>query len=204
MSPSERARQFPLHIGSLLPKPPAHAGTSEPFRCLLKRVASTRIFALPLSLLLLCQPCERNGRHAPARGYILDVATVPTDDPPSPFHQACGDARYIIATVVGDGRARLNGEPAVSLDQFIRRVREVLRYRAEKLVYVTGESEASWSDFLRMVDRIWPEADVVSIITPEVDRLARQQLPLSLVRAMRESSLVASALTRCWRRFVGN
>jgi hypothetical protein len=63
----------------------------------------------------------------------------------------------------------------VSLDEFILRLREILAYRAEKLVFVAGDSQASWGDFIAMVDRIWPEADVVSIITPKVERLALQQ-----------------------------
>jgi hypothetical protein len=146
-----------------------------PLRCLLKKVASTRIFVLLLSLLVLCQSCAWNQKHPPANGYILDVAKVPAPDPLVAVHQLCGDARYIIATARGNGRVRVNEEAEMSLDQFVLRIRGVLRYRAEKLVYVTGEPQASWRDFMGMVDRVWPEADVVSIMTPEVERLARQQ-----------------------------
>jgi hypothetical protein len=100
----------------------------------------------------------------------------------------CGDSRYIVATAAKNARVRLNAEAEVSLDQLVLRLREVLRYRAEKLVYVKGEPDASWADFIGMIDRVWREpkaailmreAEVVSIITPEVDRLARQQYCLA-------------------------
>jgi hypothetical protein len=151
-------------------------GTSMSRRCLLKKIVSARTFAFLLSLLLLCQSCASwNRKHAFAGGYILDVAMVPPPDPLAAIHQLCGDARDIIATSSGKGRVRLNGEAEVSLDEFILRLRAILAYRAEKLVFVTGDSQASWGDFIAMVDRIWPEADVVSIITPKVERLALQQ-----------------------------
>jgi hypothetical protein len=138
-------------------------------------VASTRIFVLLLSLFLLCQSCVWNPKHPPANGYVLDVAKVPAPDPLAAVHQLCGDARYIIATAAGNGRVRLNGEAELSLDDFVLRIREILSYRAEKLVYVSGGPQASWGDFISMVDRVWPEAEVVSILTPEVERLAQQQ-----------------------------
>jgi len=48
------------------------------------------------------------------------------------------------------------------------RLHEVLRYHAEKVVYVTAGAGVSWGEFLQVVDRVWPEADIVSIITPQV------------------------------------
>lgn len=150
-----------------------------PIWCLLKKVDSTRTFAPLLSLLLLCQSSTWHSKHPPAYGYFLDVATVPAPQPLAPIHMLCGDSRYIVAIAARNGRVRLNAEADVSLDHLVLRLREILRYRAEKLVYVKGEPDASWADFVGMVDRVGPEADVVSIITPEVDRLAHQRFCLA-------------------------
>jgi hypothetical protein len=138
-------------------------------------MALARILAPLLGLLLICQSCGWNRKHPPTYGFPLDVAKVPAPDPPAPMHSLCGDMRYIIATAAGNGRGSLNGEADLSLDQLALRIREIMRYRALKLVYVKGGSGVSWADFVDMLDRIWPEAGVVSIITPEVDRLAHQQ-----------------------------
>jgi hypothetical protein len=123
---------------------------------------------------LLCPTCVRNRNDAPAHGYILDLATAPSPQPLEPLHSRCGDLRYLIATATVNGRARLNGEE-MPLDELAIRIRGALHYRAFKLVYVNGDARASWSDFITMVDRIWPEAEVVSLITPEVERLAGLQ-----------------------------
>jgi hypothetical protein len=133
-------------------------------------VGFTRIGALLLGFGLVGYSVACREKRLPAVGFLVDVASAPT---------SCGDGSHIVAIAMGNGRARLNAEPVVSLDQLDLRLREVLSYRAEKLVYVTAEPQASWADFLVMVSRVWPEADVVSLLTPEVDRLRRQRYCLA-------------------------
>jgi hypothetical protein len=79
------------------------------------------------------------------------------------------DGRNLVAIAIGRHRARLNVEPDWKISEVALRLREVLSYRAEKMVYVKAEMGVSWGEFLELVDHVWPEADVVSIITPQVD-----------------------------------
>ena len=75
-----------------------------------------------LFVLLLCPTCVQNRNDAPAQGYILDLATVPSPQPLEPLHSRCGDLRYLIATATVNGRARLNGEE-MPLDELAIRIR---------------------------------------------------------------------------------
>jgi hypothetical protein len=61
-------------------------------------------------------------------------------------------------------------------------LREALRYRAEKVVYVEAEPGVTWGEFLTLVDHVWTEADVVSLITPQVDALARKSICLTPIQ----------------------
>ncbi len=54
-----------------------------------------------------------------------------------------------------------------------------MTYRAEKLLYVKAESGVSWGEFVELIDQVWPETDVVSILTPQVEALARQRYCLT-------------------------
>ena len=118
--------------------------------------------------MLGCIGCSR--KSVPETALILDIATAP---------KSCGDGRNVVAIAVGSGTAKLNGEAAVPLDQLAARIREVQSYRAEKLLYVTAEAGVPWGDFVAMVERLWPDADVVSMITPEVEQLARRRYCLA-------------------------
>jgi hypothetical protein len=146
------------------------AGTYFLRGCLLKRVVSKRKLAA-VSVVVAMLGCIGCGRKSvPETALILDIATAP---------QSCGDGRSIVAIALGSGRAKLNGEAAVPLVQLAARIRDVQSYRAEKLLYVTAEAGVQWGDFVAMIERVWPEADVVSIVTPQVERLARQRYRLA-------------------------
>ena len=138
--------------------------------CLLERVLSKcNIAAVSVVLAMLgCIGCGR--KSASGTPLVLDVATAP---------KSCGDGRNIVAMAVGSGTAKLNGEAPIPLDQLAARIRQAQSYRAEKLLYVTAGAWVQWGDFVAMVERVWPEADVVSIITPQVEQLARQRYCLA-------------------------
>ena len=134
-------------------------------RCLLNLMTARCIASLPLSVLVLCcAACVVEQRSA--QGILVDVAASSAP---------CGDSpRYLIATAVGGHRARLNQEPATAIPEICHRLREVLAYRAEKVVFVNAEADVPWEEFLELVDHVWPETDVVSILTPKVESLAHR------------------------------
>jgi hypothetical protein len=91
---------------------------------------------------------------------MIDVATSP---------DSCGDSRDVVVAAIGRHRARLNGEFDVTITDVGQRLHEVMSYRAEKVIYMKAAPDVSWGDFLELVDEVWPEADVVSILTSQVE-----------------------------------
>ncbi len=135
-----------------------------PMKDLLTRTVQTLSI---MGYILLCAACGENHKTT---GFLIDLP-----DATSP----CGDGpRTVVAVALGGHRARLNKEPSADIPAVARRIREVLQYRAEKVVYVAAEHDASWGDFLEVVEGVWPEADVVSFFTPQVAALSRQTLCL--------------------------
>jgi len=65
--------------------------------------------------------------------------------------ESCGDSSNIVAVAVGRHRARLNAEPDVTFPEAVQGLREVMTYRAEKIVYVKAEADVSWGEFLELV-----------------------------------------------------
>ena len=101
---------------------------------------------------------------ASARVRIVAIADAPT---------SCGDGRPVVVRALGRGRVKLNAEPEGTLDEAVSLIHEVMVYRAEKVLYVTADSAVNWGEVLEVVDRVWKEGDVISIVTPTVDQLAR-------------------------------
>ena len=97
---------------------------------------------------------------------MLDIAAAPEE---------CGDSRIEVAAAMGSHKAKLNAQEGLGMAEVAARLREALKYRADKLVYVKAEPEVSFADFIELVDTIRPEAGVISLITPEVEVLARKR-----------------------------
>jgi hypothetical protein len=131
----------------------------------LYRLMPTRtLVLLPISLLLLCgTACERE--NGTPKGFIVDVATSA---------ESCGDGTYIVAAAIGGHRAKLNAEPDRTYPETVKRLREVMSYRAERVVYVKAETGVPWGEFMELVDDVWPEVNVVSILTPQVEAMSRR------------------------------
>jgi hypothetical protein len=119
-------------------------------------------------LILCCAACSHE--NVSTKGLMVDVATSP---------RTCGDGREIIAVALRGHRARLNSEPDAAIREVARRLHEVMSYRAEKVLYVKAEADVSWGEFLEFVDQVLPEVDFVSILTPQVEELARRSDCLS-------------------------
>jgi hypothetical protein len=120
-----------------------------------------------MGFILFCAACGANHK---ATGFLIDLPN--TTSP-------CGDGPHIVVAVaLGRHRAKIEQGAKPDIPAVAQRLREVMQYRAEKVVYVTAEQDATWSDFLEVVDGVWPEADVVSLFTPQVAALSRQTLCL--------------------------
>ncbi len=104
---------------------------------------------------------RRTGKRNPARALALDIAV--------PGRQTCSDdRRVIVAVAMGGGRAGLNADGVRTLPEFRKRLHEVMGYRADKAVFVRAEPGVRWSEFIEMVGQVWPETDVVSLLTGSV------------------------------------
>ena len=124
---------------------------------------------LSISVLFLCvAACNRGNEQS--RGFPVDLAVS---------QESCGDGRTIVAVAIGGHRARPNAEPDAAFPKVVQRLREVMSYRAEKVVYIKAEPQVPWTEFLELVDYVWPEVQVVSILTPQVEAMARRTLCLS-------------------------
>ena len=118
-------------------------------------------------LVLFTVACDQ--RNGTSRGFMLDIATV---------RDYCGDGLLVVATAIGSHRAKLNFEnPAESLGMLdmVAKVRGKFGHRAERLIFVNAEPNVFFSDFVELVDAVRPEVDVISIITPDSDALARKE-----------------------------
>jgi hypothetical protein len=123
---------------------------------------------VPVLMLLLCSAACRQ-ENEPAKAYFLDLATAP---------EWCGDGRALIATAIGSHRAKLDTKPAIAIAEIGPRLRVLLQYRSEKIVYVTAELGVSWGEFIDLLDHIRPEVEMMSMVTPQVDALFRRRLCL--------------------------
>ncbi len=120
-----------------------------------------------LALILFCLGCVPE--RGPPKGFFIDVASSAAP---------CGESRNIVATAVGEEKARLNAEGDAPIPEVCRKMREVLKHRAEKVVYVRAEADVTWGEFMVLVDQVWPETDVVSILTPKTEAMVRLTLCL--------------------------
>jgi biopolymer transport protein ExbD len=137
-------------------------------RCLLESTERSIMASVRrgwICVLILCGGACIMEKDA-TQGIIVDL---PSASAP------CGDAsRELVATAIGRHRARLNEEPDATIPEVCRRLQEVLVYRAEKVVYVNAAADVSWGEFMELIDHVWPETNVVSILTPKAEALARQ------------------------------
>jgi hypothetical protein len=123
---------------------------------------------ISISLLFSCAACSQ---PKGSKIYSLALATST---------ESCGDSRGIIAVAIGGHRAKLNIEPDVPISQLVARLRHIMSYRVDKAVYVEAEPDASWGEFLELASAVWPEADIVSIVTPRVWESAQRNGCLGL------------------------
>jgi hypothetical protein len=127
---------------------------------------ASRKFAMAAAFVLTLWSIGCVTKASPDRVFLLDIAAAPV---------SCGDGSNVVAKALANGRARLNAEPEASVDQVVFRVHQIMSYRAERVVYAGAEAGVSWREFLKLVDDVWPEAEVISMVTPRIDQLARQR-----------------------------
>jgi hypothetical protein len=73
---------------------------------------------------------------------------------------------------VGRGRARLNTEPPGSFAATVHRVRDVMRVRVERIVYVRAEDDVPWREFMVLVSQLSGEADLISLFSHRAESVA--------------------------------
>jgi hypothetical protein len=117
-----------------------------------------------LALILFCAGCVT--KREPPEGFLVDVPSAAEPCGSYPLH--------LVATAIGGHKATLNSEGDAAIPEVRRLLREVLKTRAEKLVFVKAEADVTWGEFMELVDHVWPETDVVSILTPETEAMARR------------------------------
>jgi biopolymer transport protein ExbD len=80
----------------------------------------------------------------------------------------CGDGdRPVILRAGPQGALKLYRQP-VTLDQIPNRLREIMRHRAHRVMYVTGDHEVVYGEVLRAIDVSSAYVDFVAILTPAV------------------------------------
>jgi hypothetical protein len=123
-----------------------------------------RITAIAVAAAILwCAACTRREK---AKALFVDLASSSAP---------CGDdPRWLVVTAVGGHRGRLNGYADAPIAELRQQLREVLKYRAEKVVYLSAEGNTHWGDFIDLVEQVWPETNVVSVLTPEVARQSKR------------------------------
>jgi hypothetical protein len=132
-------------------------------------MSNRAVSLLSMSMLFLCDAACNMGNEQ-SWGFRVDLAKS---------QETCGDGRSIVAVAIGGHRARLNAERDAAFPKVAQRLREVMSYRAEKVLYIKAEPQVPWTEFLELVDQVWPDVQVVSILTPQVEAMARRTLCLS-------------------------
>ena len=99
---------------------------------------------------------------------MLDLATAPAPE-------SCGDGRQILAVAIAGNRVKLNAKPDVPDDEGVSRLREVLSTRAEKVVWIKGSPGITWGEFINLVDDVWPDTAILSLLTPPVEALVLER-----------------------------
>ena len=120
--------------------------------------------AVALLLVLASVIVAVGTRRLPATGFMIDIASAP---------EHCGDGRDVEALAVGNNMVALTPDPSFDIHELPSRLRETFKYRAEKLVFVRAEPGVSFAEFVQLVDAVRPEAEIISLITPQVEVLAR-------------------------------
>jgi biopolymer transport protein ExbD len=128
-------------------------------------------------------------RRRPSVGFMIDVATALKD---------CGDGRLFLASAVGDRRVTLNPEPSIDIRDLPAQLRKKVENRTEVVVFVKADPGVSFGEFVQLVDAVHSEADIISLVTPQIDALARiVALPGTLEWEMRPPRCLAASCRRC-------
>jgi len=109
-------------------------------------------------------------QRLPSAGFMIDTATA---------LEHCGAGRAIVASADGNRRATLYRYPSFDIRELPPRLRKTLKYRAEKLVYVRAEPGVAFGEFVQLVDTVRPKAEIISLIAPKVEALARARCSLA-------------------------
>jgi biopolymer transport protein ExbD len=88
--------------------------------------------------------------------YIADATNV------------CGDSHTLVVTALGKHSFAINDSGALNIATLISRLNDQLQYRAEKVLFLSAEPGASYSDFIEMTNAIYHPDVSVSLLTRHV------------------------------------
>jgi len=95
------------------------------------RAASAKQVIVPVFMMVVSTvACDRT--RPQSKGFMLDIAAAPEE---------CGDSRIEVAAAMRSHKAKLNAQEGLGMAEVAARLREALKYRADKLVYVKAEPE---------------------------------------------------------------
>jgi hypothetical protein len=123
---------------------------------------STPEIALLASMTILLCGCHRG--DTASKGFIIDVAKT---------LKSCGDGRTIVVTAIGNHRVKVNSEPDIPTAQLAPILRDILKTRFQRVVFVKGNADISFGDFAELVDHVRPVDAIISLVSSKL-------LPLGL------------------------
>jgi hypothetical protein len=123
-----------------------------------------RVAIICASLLVLSAACNR-AESAPA-GFHLALTTTAMSVP-----GPC-EGRQIVVTALASHRFTIFGTGSVAVindNELVDILVGIFKYRADKDIFVRASPDATFAEFVKLVDIVYPLVNVVSVITHQVD-----------------------------------
>lgn len=114
-------------------------------------------------LFVLLSSCITKGRSVSSKGFHLDLATVVKIN----GNGVIEECSPIVVLARENQIATINME-RLSLQELNSRLREILKSRSDKLVFVGADPKVSMQDLTAIIDAVYPEADVTSPCHSEI------------------------------------
>jgi biopolymer transport protein ExbD len=120
-------------------------------------------------LLIAMAACDRvKERSALSRGFHVDLGRIAEKRP-----TVVDECSLTIVLAHGNGVVTIN-EASLPVRALHARMQDTMSHRAEKIIFVGAAPEASMQDLTDVVDAVYSEADVTSLITSKLLKSALQ------------------------------
>ena len=78
-----------------------------------------------------------------------------SQDAPSLSLDLCGDAYEIVVAALGNHQFRINENFGLNRNELVRRLNDIMKYRADKVIFLWSEPEISYGDFIELTDAVY-------------------------------------------------